>query len=198
MIHNGTEALLISLIAIIVFILIEILLSKQRNRFVGMIPIIIIAILMVSLGFYTKSMQEQSHIIIERFPFNANSSIEMKLKISSKGKVVAYSDLQIKNSKNELIDVAPVYASLKSDYRYKKIGITLVEKYGLTGESERIERVNSKNVQFGEYTIRSRTFFIAAIVLNLPLIAIYSLCRLQLRSRRISEELRLLRIQMSL
>ncbi|MFQ9892531.1 MAG: hypothetical protein ACLRWH_05080 [Emergencia sp.] len=198
MIHNGTEALLISLIAIIVLILIEILLSKQRNRFVGMIPIIIIAILMVSLGFYTKSMQEQSHIIIERLPFNDNSSIEMKLKISSKGQVVAYSDLQIKNSKNELIDVAPVYASLKSDYRYKNIGSTLIEKYGLTGESERIERVNSKNVQFGEYTIRSRTFFIAAIVLNLPLIAIYSLCRLQLRNRRISEELRLLRIQMSL
>lgn len=187
-----------SIITVIGLIAIEIVFSKRKNRIVGLIPILAVFVCMNALGFYTNSIQKQSAIITDCVEFGNGMVAEMKLKLQTNENIVAYSDLQIKNAKGELIDVVAIQTNNELDYRYKEIGDYFVKKYHLKNESEDIKMIVPEFVQFGETTIRPISFFLSAVLFNLPLLIIYILCKIQLRMRITSEELRLLKIYMGL
>ncbi len=187
--------LLLTIIAALVLICLEIRLSKSEKWWHGMIPIaIILVIFFIGLGWFLTNLNDYT-VHTEMKELKNNTSAEIYIKTDNSNKVVTFSDLYIYDKNHTLLDHEGF--SISGSSRYSAIIKDLIKDYNLSGTSFDKEWVtNNQAVYLSSGTrvfLNGYVFFV--LILLLPFIAIYTINRRIIQSKKKKAELKKLNIE---
>lgn len=182
---------------VLVIIGLELFLSRRKSVFWGIIPIFLIFTSLIGAGIYVQSIQDDNKEVLATYDFNGMTA-EVKM-IENSNQIMAYSHMSIKDGNGHLIDVEPF--SIEKDKemsRYTKVANYFYKKYHLTGESEEVKMINKDIASFKGVKINANFFFLAACILNFPLIVILVIMRRRIKQQRIAREIKKMNLEIGI
>lgn len=200
---NTLISFFVSLVLIVVLVALEFLLSTRRNRWWGLIPIAAAAAVVICLNvsllaaansYTTKTLTEQD---------GEHNRFTISLRYDKKGELIDFSDLQVRDENGALID--EVYLSfdksgkLESDSDraiYQETVDRLLDGIILTGVSDG-DAVEGNLVPLGDglFVDPNSHFYLEVLWVIFPMLPVYVIGRLTVRSKRRKAELKKLQVE---
>ena len=182
---------MISLCCGIGLLFLEYYLSKKKQWYAGMIPMLLVFALFAGLNVHSGLQIQKQQNLTDSYEMKNGMRAEIHLKQDENRKVIAFSNLLIKDQEDILRDEAGIsYQTEKTICRYQEAAECFKEKYALMGDSVSPDFVDVDGAVYENTSISRNGFLFAGLLMLIPRGLVYLCNRLIYRRERLRMELK--------
>lgn len=182
---------MISLCCGVGLLFLEYILSKKKQWYVGLIPMVLAFALFAGLNVHSGQQIQKQQELTDSYEMENGMRAELHLKQDENQQVIAFSNLLIKDQENVLRDEAGIsYQKKRTICRYQEAAECFKEKYALMGDSVSPDFVDVDGAVYENTSISRNGFLFAGLLMLIPLGLVYLCNRLIYRRERLRMELK--------
>lgn len=182
---------MISLCCGVGLLFLEYILSKKKQWYVGLIPMVLAFALFAGLNVHSGLQIQKQQNLTDSYEMENGMTAEIHLKQDENQQVIAFSNLLIKDQENVLRDEAGIsYQKKRTICRYQEAADYFQGKYVLSGDSVSPDFVDVDGAVYENTSISRNGFLFAGLLMLIPLGLVYLCNRLIYRRERLRMELK--------
>ncbi len=169
----------------------EYILSKKKQWYVGLIPMVLVFALFAGLNVHSGQQIQKQQELTDSYEMENGMTAEIYLKQDENRQVITFSNLLIKDQEGVLRDEAGIsYQKKRTICRYQEAADYFQGKYVLSGDSVSPDFVDADGAVYENTSISRNGFLTVGLLMLIPLGLVYICNRIIYRRERLRRELK--------
>ena len=169
------------------------ILAKKKHYILSVVPAATVIILLICGGIYAGYVCQFNEMISDEFVIDSENTASMEIVRNEKTGETVFSNITIKNEKDETIDIDNIYVGEKIVSDYESAAEYFVKKHSLEGDSIDPSLVSEKYFKMGNVYVEPNLFFKNAAVVLALMIVIEMIQISMAKKKQLKEEMEMMK-----